>query len=67
MGKTKELFIDCELCDLHCSITWQIITGYSVEIYRGYVVDYEQLFISDGHLTHKKAVKAGLKYLKNRK
>ena len=59
----KELFNECISRDYNCSITYQRINDYSVEIYTGYKSTYKLIFYSDGHLTHKKAVNEGLKFL----
>lgn len=63
MNKTKKLMIECELRNLHCSITYQKINDYSIEIYTGYKKSYHQIFYTDGHIKLKAAVKQALKYL----
>lgn len=65
MSKIKQLMDECESRNLHCSITYQTINDYSVEIYRSANPGYDIVFYSDGHLTLKKAVKKGLKYISN--
>ena len=65
MKKIKELMAECENRNLNCSITYQRINNYSVEIYTGYEKKYKKIYYSDGHLRMKNAIKNGLKYLKN--
>ena len=62
--KTQKLLDLCHSRNLHCSISWQRVTGYSVEIYTGYKSDYSNLFFTDGHTKPKKAVKEALKFIK---
>jgi len=56
---------ECISRNLHCSITYQKINDYSVEIYRGYKTRYEKVFYTDGHIKPKKAIKKALKFLSN--
>lgn len=60
MKKIKQLFDECNTRNLHCSITNQRITDYSIEIYKGYESSYEKVFYSGGHLKIKHAVRKGL-------
>lgn len=65
MKKAQILMDECKSRALHCSITYQSITDYSIEIYRGYKTNYEKLFYTDGHIKPKKAIKEALKFLSN--
>ena len=67
MKKAKKLIEECKSRSLNCSITYQHINDYSVEIYRGYESSYQKVFYTDGHLKSKKAIKSGLKYLTKKK
>lgn len=57
-----------ELCQSRCfnlSLTWQKMTGWSVEIYTGYMKSYEKKFYTDGHTNKKEAIKKAIKYMKS--
>lgn len=65
MSKAKKLMIECKQYCLNCSITYQRVNDFSVEIYRKYDPQKEPpLFYSDGHLSMKEAAKQGHKWLK---
>jgi len=63
MKKADELMNECRSRNLNCSITYQNITDYSVEIYAGYVKTYREVYYTDGHLTSKKAISKALKFI----
>ncbi len=63
MSKLDELMYECRSWALNCSVTYQSITDYSVEIYKGYGKRYVKVFYSDGHLTSEEAIKEGLKFI----
>jgi len=63
MKKAKQLMEECVSRNYHCSITWQRMTDYSVEIYRGYVTNYKEIFYTDSNVSAKKAIKKALKFL----
>lgn len=65
MKKAQKLMNECISRNLHCSITYQKINNYSVEIYRGYKSFYEKIFYTDGHTKSKRAIKKALKFLSN--
>ena len=45
----EDIFAACKEYNIHCSISYQRINDYSVELYKGYKSDYKKLFYSDGH------------------
>ncbi len=59
-----KLFEECKCRAMNCSITYQRINDYSVEIYRGYKSSYVKIFYTDGHIDKKKAIKKALKFLR---
>lgn len=61
--KYKELLNICEGRNLHCSITWQRITDYSIEIYTGYKKTYSCFHYSDGHIKVEEAIESGINWL----
>ena len=65
MSKLDKLLEQCESMNLNCSFTYQRSNDYSVEIYTGYISNYNQLFFTDGHINPKHAAKKGLKFLKD--
>lgn len=66
MKKAKEMFDLCLSHDVNVSLTWQRITDWSVEIYKGYKANsYERLFYIDGEISRKKAVKKGLRFIRS--
>ncbi len=64
--KVEDLYDECRNCNYHVSLTWQRITNYSVEIYKGYQRDYVKIYYSDGHVTLKEAIKKGLKFMRRK-
>jgi hypothetical protein len=64
MKSINLLFRWCAQSNYNCSITYQRINEYSVEIYKGYKTNYEKIYYSDGHLTPLEAAKQGLKFLR---
>lgn len=54
---------ECKARNLNCSITYQRMTDYSVEVYTGYGKSYKKVFYTDGHIKPKKAIKKGLLFL----
>lgn len=63
----EDLMIECQSMTMNCSVTYQAINDYSVEIYRGYVKNYEKLFHSDGHSDLKEAINSGLEFMRIRR
>jgi hypothetical protein len=63
MNKPKRLMMECENRNLNCSISYQKITNYSVEIYTGYKKNYKLKFYTDGAISPKKAIKLAFKWL----
>jgi len=63
MKKAAELINECISRNLHCSITYQRINDFSIEIYRGYKTSYEKVFYTDGHIKPNKAIKEALNFL----
>jgi hypothetical protein len=70
-GQTKikmkletQLFDECISRNYNCSITYQRINDYSVEVYRGYQSNYEKIFYTDGHIDKEKAIRKALKFLR---
>ena len=61
--KLEKLMAECKSRTVNCSITYQKINEFSVEIYTGYKKCYVKYFYSDGHLTAKAAIRKGLKYI----
>lgn len=66
MKLESQLFQLCQSNNYNCSITYQKINDYSIEIYRGYGNNYHKIFYTDGHIDVNKAIKLGLKFLKNK-
>lgn len=56
----KTLMDVCISLDINCTISRQKINDYSIEIYKGYGKDFQQLFYTDGHVSLKKAIKKAL-------
>ncbi len=65
MCKTLELMETCRNLSLHCSVTYQSITSYSVEIYTGYVSTYKEVFYTDGKVSLEEAIDLALEFLEN--
>jgi len=55
MDYEKEVFEYALSRDLNISITWQKITNWSIEIYRGYESKYEKIYYTDGHIDRETA------------
>lgn len=66
MKKAKQLMSECMSRRLNCSITFQRMNDYSVEIYTGYKETYKKVFYTDGHTQPKKAIRKALKFLSER-
>lgn len=67
LSDEDNLFSECWSRNYNCSITYQQINDYSVEIYQGYRKgSYKLIYYTDGHLTRKKAIKKALKFIKNK-
>lgn len=67
MKLETQLFNACIARNYNCSITYQRINDYSVEIYTGYVSTYKKIFFTDGHLKKEEAIKKALKFIKTEK
>jgi len=67
MKLETQLFEECRNRNYNCSITYQRITSYSIEIYSGYQNNYEQHFYIDGYAELKSAIIKALKFLKKSK
>jgi len=65
MKLETQLFEECINRAYNCSITYQRNTGYSVEIYTGYISSYEKIYYTDGHTNKEKAIKKALKSLQS--
>jgi hypothetical protein len=63
MKLETQLFEKCKDMNYNCSITYQRINDYSVEIYTGYKSNYQLIFYSDGHSSSTDATKKGIKFL----
>ena len=63
MKLLEKLIFECRIRGFNCSITYQHINSYSVEIYKGKGMPYTERFYSDEHRSTKKAIKKGLKYI----
>ena len=63
MKKITQIIDECRNRNWHISISYQNATSHSVEIYTGYVKDYKQIFLTDGHVTVKKAIKKALEFI----
>ena len=61
----NKLFEECKSRSYNCSLTYQSINDYSVEIYKNYGKDYKQIFYTDGHSTSDEAIQEALDTLKN--
>ena len=59
-----QLFDECKKRSLNCSLTYQRINDYSVEIYTGYKDSYQKVFYTDGHLDKIVAIKSALNYIR---
>jgi len=66
MDKFNQLTDECISRSLNCSITYQRINDFSVEIYKGYGSNYGIVFYTDGHINPKKAIKKALQFLSKR-
>ena len=64
MKRETQLFDECKSRACNCSLTYQSINDYSVEIYRGYKSSYQQVFYTDGHLKKSIAIKKALKFIR---
>ncbi len=65
MKLETQLFEECISRVYNCSITYQKINDYSIEIYRGYKMNYTKIYYSDGDFDKEKAIKKALKYLRS--
>jgi len=65
MKKVEELMHECISRNMNCSVTYQRINDFSVEIYKGYGTGYKCLFYTDGHIKLKKAIRAALNFLES--
>lgn len=65
MKLETQLFNECKARALNCSLTYQSITDYSVEIYTGYKTSYKKAFYTDGNIDKTVAVKKALKFLRS--
>ena len=65
MKLETQLFNECKSRSLNCSLTYQHINDYSVEIYQGYKTTYNKIFYTDGHIDKSIAIKKALKYLRD--
>jgi hypothetical protein len=63
MKLETQLFEECKNRAMNCSITYQYINGYSIEIYKGYETSYQKIFYTDGHTDPRIAIRKGLKFL----
>lgn len=61
----NQLFDECKSRNWNCSLTYQRINDFSVEIYKNYKNNYELIFFTDGHLKKEKAIKTALKFIRN--
>lgn len=61
----NKLFEECKSRSYNCSLTYQSINDYSVEIYKNYGKDYKQIFYTDGHIEKADAIKEALDTLLN--
>lgn len=59
-----QLFDECKHRGYSCSITYQRINDFSVEIYKGHELSYQSIFFSDGHLDSKRSIRKALRFLK---
>ncbi|MCK9445684.1 hypothetical protein M0Q50_02200 [bacterium] len=66
MKLETQLFEKCKSMAYNCSLTYQSMNDFSVEIYTGYNTSYKKIFYTDGHIDKKNALKKSLKFL-NRK
>lgn len=66
MKLETQLFEECKNRNYNCSITYQNINSYSIEIYRGYQSNYVQHFYIDGCIELKPAIIKALKFLKTK-
>lgn len=67
MKLESQLFQLCQSNNYNCSITYQRINDYSVEIYKGYGnSNYNKIFYTDGHIDVNHAIRLGLKFLKKK-
>lgn len=64
MKLETQLFDECISRNYNCSITYQRINNYSVEIYQGYKSNYKNILYTDGHIDKEKAIKKALKFLR---
>lgn len=64
MKLETQLFNECQSLNLHCCIAWQRINEYSVEIYKGYVSNYQKVFYTDGSTSREVVMRRALKFLK---
>lgn len=64
MKLETQLFQECKSRDYNCSITYQKINNFSVEIYTGYKSSYKLIFYTDGHTESKFAIRKTLNFLK---
>ena len=54
----------CKSRNLHCSITYQKINDISIEIYSGYISNYEKIYYTDGHINIDDALIVAITFLK---
>jgi DNA polymerase-3 subunit epsilon len=66
--ETPDIFAELEeYClnrDLNVSLSWQKMTNWSVEVYRGYKKSYQGIFYTDGHLNKSEAINVAIKHFK---
>lgn len=60
-----DIMMECERHNLHCSFTRQRINDYSVEIYQGYIKNYTEVYLSDGHVDPLECINNAVKFLNN--
>ena len=64
MKLETQLFNECKERSLNCSLTYQRINDYSIEIYTGYKDSYKKVFYTDGHLDKIFAIKSALNFIR---
>lgn len=63
VGSIKELIEDCNMINLNVSISYQRMTGISIEIYTGYKSSYKEFYYQDGYISLDKAIKEAFEFL----
>ena len=59
----KRLIAECWNAGIACNIDYHSTTGISIEIYTRNMIDYKNLFYTDGHVKLKHAIKPAIKFL----